>query len=422
MIVCNNHDVFALLADGRACQWSDSFDSQSTHILNKLAPTMIDDKVALVSASLSKTDIFVAMMSDDRIYIYWRVNSGSADITDVIRQAIGDRAETVQSVHSFTRAHNNWAQIAVVTEFSIYIFDIRFTGLNWKQPTYVPRPYSTIIYSRPPLGPYHPCRFEIVSQVRHTFPAGIDLISIGTVGGFVKTKDHRLYKFRTNSLFDLDVSRGKAYLNQCILTNAFNCQNIRTLVCNGVSAYLIMNNGSVYQRRQVEFQLGWLDAPVTFSQVVFPQPVRVARVVAYYQHIFYITTKGVCYYAYDTYKDADQLGYGLYPVCLGALDSLCVEDIHIAHRYAVIRYASTPYSRFSAMFVGEYFSLDPEYIDGTKRPTRIHGLGNMCITDIIQTASHTYFVADTGSLYVCALPSSQRAVEIPFFKNRPIAV
>lgn len=421
MIVCNNRDVFALLADGRACQWSDSFNSQSIDVVNKLAPTIIDEQVALVSPSLSKTSIFVAMTTDDRIYIYWNVNSGPTDITDVVHQAIGDRAETVQNVHSFKRAHSNWAQIAVVTERSVDIFDIRYTGFNWKQPIYVHRPYSMTAYSKP-LGRHPSCRFEIVPQVRHTFAAGIDTVSIGTVGGFVKTKDHKLYKFRTSSTFDLDIRRGKEYLNQCVLTNALNCRNIRELVCNSVNAHLLMNNGSVLMRRPVLFQRGWLDAPVTFSQVVFPKAVSIARIVTHYHHIFYITTRGQCYYAYDIYKDNEQPGFGLYPRPVAALSGLYVENIDIAHKYAVIRYASKPHSKFCTIIVNEYFGINLEYINGTKRPKRIHGLGSTRITDVTQTPSHTYFVTDTGSLYVCALPWNRRAVEIPFFKNNPIEV
>lgn len=423
MIASNSRDVFALLANDRACQWPGAFRCPSPEALSKLKPLIIDNDIAFVHDSHPEVNIFVTVTLDNSILVYSKLKSGPADITSAIHQVIDNPNETIQSVRLLSYS-SNVVQMVAITERSVTVFDIRYMGLIGKFRC-TPRPHGVIIQSASSLS-HQSCCFEVALMIRHIFPAAINLVGIGDHEGTVRTTDNKLYHFRTSRSFYKKPITKKRPIDEFKSVDMPDIQSIQKIVYCSNWAHLIMGNGIVNRMHGG----WWTHTDASFKQITLPRRTRVAAVVIGNDHVFYVTAGGPCYYGYTFEGPNGATNHGLNPLHIQTLKDYDVEHVFVTPGHVFFKYASEPHSKLGVMFLnGPRRGLDSAYINGTKALDLLPYFDNMCIVSVIPALARTYFVTSDGSMHMHMqsfdnpnAPHELCIHEIPFFKQNPIKV
>ena len=413
MITSNSRDVFALLADGKACQWSRTFRCPNTEALAKFKPAIIDNGIALVQNSHREVDIFVTITLTNSVLVYSKIGCGPADITGEIIQIINDPNETIQSLHILSYSRKV-VQMAVVTERSVCLFDIRYMGVTGRLKGKA-RAHGVLIQSAAPPG-HQACCFEVALMIRHMFPTGINLVGMGDHEGMVRTADNKLYYFRTRWTFYKKPVTVKQASDEPLLIDTPDIEHIREIIYYSRLPFLLMDSGTV---RMPSANYGYTSDDLVLAEVIFPRRIRVATVIANNRYIFYITTEGMCYYGHVFgVPTGVTRRRGLRPLCINALQDYFVEYVYVAHRRIFIKYASQGHSRLGTMSLNWLIEAQPMQL--------IQYFNDRHIVSVTSSADRTYFVTSNGGLHVhipsLDTPHELLIHEVPFFKQNPLEV
>ena len=374
---------FALLADGRVCKWKNTDPDRRINV--------IDCESVIAVQQNSNKDIFLLMTSN---YHFLLCDDGSEpeDISDLVYKAIRIRAvDAANVIEEFAIA---WSTVAVRTDKQVGVVTLREVWRRSKT-----NPVTTF-----------------------AFKASIDLFSYHGRCGFVRTVRNKLYLIQ-------GYQKGRTKIPDNILA----CdpieimfpdpENIREIICTGLYALFLMQDGSVYSCDFTDTTWYTLKSIEAFVRVEIPKGECVTKIVNYGLGSVYITHEGRCYYS-----DSDSY---VHPRLFGSLIGRFVTDVYIYMFVFVIRYDDGKlcclplYPRNALGKKCKHTDLIRTFVNGSAQPVDLPFFDDKDIVSAVETDKSVHFVTSDGQVYQSAgeiFTKDCAITEIPFFIENPVAV
>lgn len=365
--------ILTHLADGQVC-------------ILKARPITICKRVLRVAAC-KRTGVYALMTHSGRILAGFKDCNCPEDITDLIPEAhreelLGSkRSNNIEILLSARSYASSLSTLAIKTRTSISFIDIgdRVASDTGKvRATY--------------LG-------------TEVFSSGIDTFGFDSWYAAVQTSSNlHLIKVGFRNIMAWYVSREVKPLLTCYKT-----ENIQQIVCANERIFLLKQNGTV----------SMIHSDMAGQVEIFSKE-PVTKIIADWPHIFFITTKGLCYYLNYNVSECNS------PRLIRALECYHIENIFIAEKQVIFQYDG---GRLCSLVLAfrefEYTTeIDPLYMAPFAHPYLLPFGEDMGIISVESMGSYVAFTTYEGRVYLALAQNleSQPLTEIQFFVENPLMI
>lgn len=393
MIVNCSSRAFALLADGRTCELNGSASPEIK------GPGAVSELIVC-----PRTGKRVIITPDGRICIDLFISDSLEDITDMVCNALGKGMDHIIKIYidAFSVVAYTENCLVIVTEFK---------------------------------------------PIAYPFTSSINMVSVGYDHGFVRTDDGCLYSFGCNSYCERGVPKSND--NDALQrVNIDYANRIHEIICGSYHTLLLMDDRTVRacglgygngKRWSFSFKSAF-DTTQPFESfvfVLFPEGMRIARIVADDTLALYITDAGLCYFI-ETHSYYDvQKGHYVRPIQLKALEEYVVSNVFILGHHIAVQYSGGKICLLCMTMIYEWTDIgligrigrgkliiDTTHADDRELLIHLPFLDDKAIISAVQVSNRAYFTADDGSVYHSILDPDTREPlieSVPFFDCYPIA-
>lgn len=369
MIRNRDNQTIAYLANDSVCVWKNNRASQNTN--NEAIPSSkpaVICEAARIAVTCRQTSAYAILTQKGRVLTGFE-NYSMEDITDLIplasrEELLGCSTEILLSAQSPSTV----CTVAIKTQTCISFVDI---GSLW------------VCY----LG-------------TQNIPSGIDIFGFDAWHAVVKTNsnDLHLIKIGIRDIISQQLCRS-------------GIENIQQIVCTNNHIFLLKQNKVVSERP--------IGNSMTEQIDIFNRE-PVSKIIADGQHVFFITTKSMCYYFH-------------YKVCryevslIEVLKERYIENIFVLKERVVFQYDGDRLCFLhlvNDIYRHSFKQIDPPHMVQFVPAIPLLLCENMGIISIESVGKHTVFVTDEGRAFSALTQylETQHLTEIPFFVDNPLMV